>query len=68
MRRIVLIVLVGLLLALIAIFFLFTGSVHARSTDVGAAACPCPVGAVIGEHGQGQAAAPTDSFFVRRLV
>jgi hypothetical protein len=33
MRKIILIVLVGLLLALIAIFFLFTGSVHARSAD-----------------------------------
>jgi hypothetical protein len=33
MRKIILIVLVGLLLALIAIFFLFTGSVYARSND-----------------------------------
>ena len=33
MRKIILIVLIGLLLALIALFFLFTGSAHARSTD-----------------------------------
>ncbi len=33
MRKIILIVLVGLLLALIAIFFLFPGSVHAVRTD-----------------------------------
>jgi hypothetical protein len=33
MRKIILIVLVGLLLALIAIFFLFPSSVHAMSAD-----------------------------------
>ena len=33
MRNMILIVLVGLLLALIAIFFLFTGSVHAMRAE-----------------------------------
>jgi hypothetical protein len=45
-----------------------TNSQTGELSSVGAAACPCPVGAVIGEHGQGQAAAPTDSFSVRRSL